>query len=63
MPMSRSRSRVAQLQLFNPPQGRPSWQGLPPAIQQTTVRLLAQLLRQHGRRRVLLSQGKEARNE
>jgi len=63
MPMPRSRSRVAQFPLFHPPQGRPFWQGLPPAIQQTTVRLLARLLREHGRRRVLVPQGKEAPNE
>jgi hypothetical protein len=63
MPTSRSRSRVAQFQLFHPPHLSPSWQGLPQEIQRTTVRLLARLLREHWRRRVLASQGKEARNE
>ena len=63
MPTSRSRSRVAQFQLFHLPHRSPSWQGFPQEIQQTTVRLLARLLRELWLRRVLASRRKEARNE
>jgi hypothetical protein len=35
------------IQLFHPPQERPSWQVPPPETRRKTVRLLAQLLREH----------------
>jgi hypothetical protein len=63
MPTSRSRSRVAQFQLFHPPHPSPCWQGLPQEIQETTVRLLARLLRGHLRRVLVSGKGKEAGNE
>jgi len=63
MPRSRSRSRVTQFQLFHPPRRSPFWQGLPPEIQQTTLKLLARLLREHGRRVLASGQGKEAKHE
>ncbi len=56
MPTSRSRSRVAQFQLFHPPHRSPSWQGLPQETQQKSVGLLARLLREHWRR--VLASGK-----
>jgi hypothetical protein len=50
MQKSRSRSRVAQFQLFRPPQPSPSWPELPEEVQQKTLRLLAQLLREYRER-------------
>ena len=47
MRTSLSRQRVAQFQLFYPPQKNLSWQVLPPETKRKAVRLLAQLLREH----------------
>ena len=42
-----NRLRFSQPTLFHPPHPRPSFQTLPPEIQETTIRLLARLLRLH----------------
>jgi hypothetical protein len=39
--------RLSQPTLFRPPASRPSFQTLPPEIQEKTIRLLARLLRGH----------------
>ena len=57
----------AQLHLFHPFPKTPQWTHLPQEVQQETVRLLAQLLRQHrhGRfcrnKKVMAKQGNLAR--
>jgi hypothetical protein len=47
MPRSVIPPRLSQLTLFCPPASRPSFQTLPPEIQEKTIRLLARLLRGH----------------
>jgi hypothetical protein len=42
-----NRPRLSQPTLFHPPHPRPSFQTLPPQIQEKTIRLLARLLRGH----------------
>jgi len=42
--------RATQLKLFQPAIRSPDWQQLPLEIRQQTVRLLAQLLREHAAR-------------
>jgi hypothetical protein len=43
----RNRPRLSQPTLFHPPPRRPSFQTLPPEIQEKTIRLLARLLGVH----------------
>jgi hypothetical protein len=47
MPRFMNPPRLAQPTLFHPPLSRPSFQTLPPEIQEKTIRLLARLLRLH----------------
>jgi len=47
MVVSLVQRRSSQLPLFARPQGNPHWTNLSSDVQQKTVRLLAQLLRQH----------------
>jgi hypothetical protein len=63
MQKRQSRAGFIQLKLFRPRSRNPQWQNLPVEIQQTTVRLLAQLLRQHCDRGHASSDKKEARDE
>jgi hypothetical protein len=58
-----NRPRVSQLTLFHPPHLRPSFQTLPPEIQEKTIRLLARLLRMHVRRGLAAGQAQEAGDE
>ena len=44
------RMKAAQLNLFQPPQAGMRWESLPKQIQQQSVRLLAQLLREAAKR-------------
>jgi hypothetical protein len=53
--------RVVQLQLFHPLCRDPFWEELPLEIRQQTVRLLARLLREHGK--IAANRAKEARDE
>jgi hypothetical protein len=53
--------RVVQLQLFHPLCKDPLWGELPLEIRQQTVRLLARLLREHGK--IAANRAKEARDE
>jgi hypothetical protein len=62
MRASVSRPRVPQIELFHPPQPIPAWQKLPREIKQKTVELLAQLLREHGKR-ILASQHRKERGD
>ena len=63
MRTSGSRPTVSQFQLFHPPHPSPSWQRLPPEIQQKTLKFLAQLLREHLSNVLASGHQKEARNE
>ena len=45
MPRHRRSSRANQPDLFSPPPVRPTWQSLPPEIQQQIRQLLARMLR------------------
>ncbi len=58
-----NRLRLSQPTLFHPPHPRPSFQTLPPEIQEKTIRLLARLLRVHVDRGLASGQAREARNE
>jgi hypothetical protein len=59
-----NRAGCIQLKLFQPSKSRnPQFQSFPVEIQQKTVRVLAQLLRQHSERVNASSDGKEARDE
>jgi hypothetical protein len=55
--------RLSQPTLFHPPPSRPSFQTLPPEIQEKTIRLLARLLRLHVDRGLASGQGQEAGHE
>jgi len=57
------RTGFIQPQLFQPRSRDPQWQDLPVEIQEKTVRLLAQLLRQHSERMRASDDRKEARSE
>jgi hypothetical protein len=48
MLVSLNRLRSTQLALFDHPLPEPDWRELSPETQQNVVRLLSQLLRQHG---------------
>ncbi len=50
MPRVRMQRAPLQPDLFHPPRQEPSWQTLSTPIRQQTVKLLAQLLRDHQRR-------------
>jgi hypothetical protein len=52
-----------QPQLFQPRSRDPQWQDVPVEIQEKTVRLLAQLLRQHSERVRASNDKKEAPSE
>jgi hypothetical protein len=54
---------VAQLQLFRPAPSGPQWAQLPPEIRQHSVKLLAQLLREHWARRHCVRPVEEVRDE
>jgi hypothetical protein len=56
------RPRLSQPTLFHPPHPRPSFQTLPPEIQEKTIRLLGLLLRMHVERGLASGQ-QEAGNE
>ena len=53
----------AQLDLFHPFPKTPQWMHLPQEVRQETVRLLAQLLRQHRRGRFAVVHEPEVRDE
>ena len=57
------RTGFIQPQLFQPRSRNPQWQDLPVEIRQNTVRMLAQLLRQHCERGRASNDRKEARGE
>lgn len=62
--MRRSNRRlVTQLDLFRPVPKRPAWQEMPADVQQNTVTLLAQLLREHLAGRVVPQDGKRPADE
>lgn len=62
--MSNRRDRcVVQLELFHPRPERPAWRTLPKEIRQKTVKLLAQLLRDHRIGRLADGGGKEVSDE
>ncbi len=63
MRTSESRPTANQFKLFHPPHLSPSWQRLPQEIQQKTLKLLAQLLREHLSPVLASGHQKEARNE
>jgi hypothetical protein len=63
MPRLLNRPRLSQPTLFHPPHPRPSFQTLPPEIQEKTIRLLARLLRVHVERGLGSGQPLEAGNE
>jgi hypothetical protein len=63
MRTSGSRPTVTQFNLFHPPHPSPSWPGLPRETKQKTLKLLAQLLREHLSRVLASGNQKEARNE
>jgi len=63
MPRFVNRPRLSQPTLFHPLQPRPSFQALPPEIQEKTIRLLARLLRVHVDRGLASGQAQEAGNE
>jgi hypothetical protein len=58
-----NRPRLSQPTLFHPPQSRPSFQTLPPEVQEKTIRLLARLLRVHVDQGLASSQTPEAGHE
>ncbi len=43
--------RAIQLKLFRPTRNEPSWEVVPPEVQQQVLRLLARILRDHAARR------------
>ena len=55
--------KLSQPTLFRPPASRPSFQTLPPEIQEKTIRLLARLLRLHVDRVFAAGVAQEARDE
>ena len=57
------RAGFTQPQLFQSKSRYPQWQDLPVEIRQNTVRMLAQLLRQHCERSRTSNDRKEARGE
>ena len=63
MPWFANRARLCQPTLFHPPHRPPSFQSLPPAIQQQTIRLLARLLRGHLDRKRAAGDAQEADDE
>lgn len=52
-----------QLDLFHPPRNVPTWRGLPREVQQKTVSLLVQLLRERHQRGPAPGSGKGAGHE
>ena len=58
-----TRLKVAQLNLFHPPQVSIRWEILPKEIQQQSVRLLARLLRDHCARSPVHPEGQELSDE
>jgi len=56
------RMKAAQLNLFLPPQAGMCWESLPQQIQQQSVVLLAQLLREHATKQCR-AEGKERDDE
>ena len=60
---SASRPRAPQIELFHPPPQIPEQPKLPREIRQQTVKLLAQLLREHSRRIRTGDVGKERCDE
>ena len=63
MPQSRTRARLSQPTLFQPPQSRPPFQALPQEIQDKTIRLLARLLRLQADRMLMAGEAREAHHE
>jgi hypothetical protein len=63
MPRLLNRPRLSQPTLFHPPHSRPSFQTLPPEVQEKTIRLLARLLRVHVDQGLASSQTQEAGHE
>jgi hypothetical protein len=64
MLMSSRRDRcVLQLELFRARPERPAWRTLPKEIRQKTIKLLAQLLRDHRIGRLAEGGGKEVPDE
>ena len=55
--------RLEQPQLFNPPQVLPIWTMLPAIVQQSLVKLLAKMLRDHGARLAVPQGKKEVEHE
>ena len=63
MSLSRMRGEPSQLPLFARPRPKPHWTDLSPEVQQKILRLLTQLLRQHGARPRAAGQAEEGRDE
>lgn len=63
--MSKSliRRGSTQLPLFARPHPKPHWMDLPSDVQQKILRLLTQLLRQHGARTRTADEAEEGRDE
>ena len=55
--------RLEQPQLFDPPRVLPTWTTLPASVQQSLVRLLAEMLRNHGTRLAATQGKKEVEDE
>ena len=63
MSISLIRGEPPQLPLFARPRPKPHWTDLSPDVQQKILRLLTQLLRQHGARSQAAGQAEEGRDE
>ena len=63
MPKLQTPARAAQQTLFSRPVRTPHWQEIPQDVQQKTLQLLTQLLRQHGASRRAASRAEEACDE
>lgn len=59
----RRNHRAVQLELFHPRPERPAWRTMPKDVRQKTVRLLAQLLRDHRIGRLAHGGGKAVPDE
>ncbi len=52
-----------QLGLFHPPRRIPEWRTLPPEVKQRATMLLAQMLRHHHSKHLVVNHSKEASDE
>lgn len=63
MRCARARHPTAHPDLFHPPRREPEWQSLPAAVRQQAKELLAQLLRQQQRQRLMIPPLQEVDDE